>query len=218
MIVGGGSTGSMGDDGLPTSCSVDGSGRAPPSAFIRLLGTDAELCRRVGTGEPGRWEDVDGFGCSPSSPSASSVARCLPFPLLGMTEARAVRPSSVAPNDRAREIRLQPFLDEGVASERAVALRITPEEPLDFSTRPIMLRRIVDLRERFGRSDDATASSRDGVETTGNWVDGPALEGELGTLEVFCFDVVCPISIQGSVGTDSICLWCGGGRARRGRK
>jgi hypothetical protein len=74
-----------------------------------------------------------------------------------------------------------------------------------------MLLRIVDLRERFGRSDDATAaSSRDGVEAVGSWVDGPGLEGELETSGVFCFDVVCPISIQVSVDTDSICLWCGG--------
>ena len=57
-----------------------------------------------------------------------------------------------------------------------------------------MLLRIVDLRERFGRSDDATSPpSRDGVEAVGNWVDGPALESELEALKVFCFDVVCPI-------------------------
>ena len=178
--------------------------------FTGLLSTDAELCRRIGTGDSGRWEDVDGFGCSSSSLSTSSTARSLPFPLLGTTEARAVRPSSVAPNDRAREIRLQPFLDEGAASGRAVALCATP---LDFPTRPIMLLRIVDLRERFGRSDGVTAaSSRDGAEAVGNWVDRVEPEGGLETLEAFCLDAVCPISIQVSVDTDSICLWCGGGR------
>ena len=63
-----------------------------------------------------------------------------------------------------------------------------------------MLLRIVDLRERFGRSDDATASpSRDRAGAVGNCVDEPALEGELGAPEVFCFDVVCPMSIQISV-------------------
>ena len=36
---------------------------------------------------------------------------------------------------------------------------------MGFPTRPIILLRNVDLRERFGRSDDATVdSSRDGVE------------------------------------------------------
>jgi hypothetical protein len=131
----------------------------------------------------------------------------------------AVCPSSVAPNDRAREIRLQLFLDEGAASERAVALRVVSGEPFDFPTRPIMLRRMVDLLERFGRSNDATAaSSRDGVEAVENWVDGPTLEEEVLTLEVFCLDVVCPISIQVSVDTDSICSWCGGGAPGRMRK
>lgn len=67
-----------------------------------------------------------------------------------------------------------------------------------------MLLRIVDLRERFGRSDDATVSSSGGgVEATGNRLDGPALGGELGVLEIFCFDVVWPISIQVSIDTDS---------------
>ena len=214
--VGDGTIVSRGGGGLPTSCSVDASGRGS-SVFTRSRRTDSELCRRIGTGDSGRWEDVDGFGCSSSlSPSTSSVARCLPLPLLGVTEARAVCPSSVAPNDRAREIRLQRFLDEGVASERAVTLRVASGDSLDLPTRLTMLRRIVDLRERFGRSDDATtASSRDGVEAIGNWADGPELEGELGTVEVFCFDVVCPISNRVSVGTDSICLWCGGGRTRR---
>lgn len=76
-----------------------------------------------------------------------------------------------------------------------------------------MLLRNVDLRERFGRSDDATeASSRDGVEAVERWVDGPALEGELEVSGALCFDVVCPIPIQVSVDTNSICLWCGGGR------
>ena len=139
-----------------------------------------------------------------------------------MTEARAVRPSSVAPNDNAREIRLQLFLDEGVASGRAVALRVVSGEPFDFPTRPIMLRRMVDLRECFGRSDDATTgSSRDGVEAVESWVDGPAPEEEFGTLGVFCLDVVCPISIQVSVDTDSICSWCGGdtpGKVGKGKQ
>ena len=193
------------------SCSADGS-RGASSVFAGSP-TDADLCRRIGAGDSERWEDVDGFGCSSSSPSTSSVARCLPFPLPGVTEAMAVRPSSVAPNDRAREIRLQLFLDEGTISERGVALRVASGETFDFPTRPIMLRRMVDLRERFGRSDDATtASSRDGVEAAENWVDGPALEEELGALEVFCLDAVCPISIQVSVDTDSICSWCGDGR------
>jgi len=210
---------SRGGGGLPTSRSADASGRGS-SAFTRSRSTDAELCRRIGTGDSGRWEDVDGFGCSSSSssPSASSVARCLPFPLLGVTEARVVCLSSVAPNDRAREIRLQGFLDEVAASGRTVALRVTSGDSLDLPTRLIMLRRRVDLRERFGRSDDATtASSRDGVEVIGNWADGPELEGELGAVEVFCFDVVCPISNRVSVGTDSIWLCCGGGPTRRGR-
>ena len=220
MVVGGGSTGSRGGGGPRSSCSADGSGGAS-SVFIGLLSTDAELCRRTGAGDSGSWEDVDCFGCSSSSPPDSSIARSLPFPLLGVTEARAVRPPSVAPRDRAREIRLQLFLDEGEASERAVELLVVPEESLDFPTRPMMLLRIVDLRERFERSADATAvSSRDGVEAVGKWVDGPALEGEFEASEVFCFDVVCPISIRVSVDTDSICLWCGGrdtpGRAREG--
>jgi len=193
---------SRGGGGLPTSRSPDASGRGS-SAFTRSRSTDAELCRRIGTGDSGRWEDVDGFGCSSSSsPSTSSVARCLPFPLLGVTDARALCLSSVAPNDRAREIRLQGFLDEGAASERAVALRVASGDPLDLPTRLIMLRRSVDLRERFGRSDDATtASSRDEVEVIGNWAGGPELEGELGVVGVFCFDVVCPISNRVSDGT-----------------
>jgi len=215
---------SRGGGGLPTSRSPDASGRGS-SAFTRSRSTDAELCRRIGTEDSGRWEDVDGFGCSSSSsssssslsPSTSSVARCLPFLLLGVTEARDVCLSSVAPNDRARGIRLQGFLDEGAASERAVALRVAPGDSLDLPTRLTMLRRSVDLRERFGRSDDATpASSRDGVEVIGNWADGPELDGELGVVEVFCFDVVCPISNRVSVGTDSTCLWCGGGRTHWG--
>ena len=197
------------------SCSVAASGRGS-SVFTRSRGTDVELCRWIGTGDSGRWEDVDCFGCSSSSsPSTSSVARCLPLPLLGVTEARAVCPSSVAPNDRAREIRLHRFLDEGAASERTVALRVASGDPLDLPTRLTMLRRIVDLRERFGRSDDATTASSRGVDVIGNWADGPELEGELGAVEVFCFDVVCPISNRVSVGTDSICLWCGGGRTRQ---
>ena len=207
VVVGGGSTGSRGSGRPPSSYSADGSGGAS-SVFTGLLSTDAELCRRIRAGDSGRWEDVDCFGCSSSSPSASSISRALPFPLLGVTEARAVRPPSVAPRDKAREIRLQLFLDEGGASERAVGPWVVPEESLDFPTRPIMLLRIVDLRERFEGSDDATAaSSIDGVGAIGKWVDGPALEEEAS--EVFCFDVVCPISIQVSVGTDSICLWCG---------
>ena len=209
--------GSRGGGRLPSSRSVGGSGRAS-SVFTGLLSTDAELCRRIGAGDSGRWEDVDCFGCSSSSPSASSIACSLPFPLLGVTEAMVARPPSVAPRDKAREIRLQLFLDEEAASERAVELRVVLGESLDFPTRPIRLLRIVDLRERFGRSDDAMAvSSRDGVEGVGKWVDGPALEGELGGSEVFCFDVVCPISIQVSVDTDFICLWCGGGRDTPGR-
>ena len=207
--VGGGSTGSRGGGGPPSSCSVNGS-RGASSVFTELPCTDTELCRRIGAGDSGRWEDVDCFGCSSSSPSASPIARSLPFPLLGVTEAEAVRPPSVAPRDKAREIRLQLFL-EGEASGRAVELWVVLKESLDFPTRPIMLLRIVDLRERFGRSDDATAaSSRDGVEAVGRWVDGPALEGELEASEAFCFDVVCPISIRVSVDTDSIYLWCGG--------
>ena len=197
--------------GPQSSCSVDGSGRAS-SVFTELPSTDAELCRRVGAGDSGRWEDVDCFGCSSSSPSTSSIARSLPFLLLGVTEARAVRPSSVGLSDRAREIRLQLFLDGGAASERAVTLCVVPGESFDFPTRPIMLLRIADLRERFERSDGATAaSSGDGVEVVGKWADEPALEGELGALEVFCFDVLCPISIRVSVDADSICLWCGRG-------
>ena len=220
--MGDGSTGSRGGGGPPSSCSVNGS-RGASSVFTELLCTDTELCRRIGVGDSGRWEDVDCFGCSSSSLSASSIARSLPFPLLGVTEAKAVRPPSVAPRDRAREIRLQLFLGEGEASGRAVELWVVLEESLDFPTRPIMLLRIVDLRERFGRSDDATAaSSRDGVEAVGRWVDGPALEGELEASEVFCFDVVCPISIRVSVDTDSIYLWCGGrdtpGRVRERSK
>jgi len=217
VVIGSRSMGSRGGGGLPTSRSADGSGRTS-SVFTGLLSTDAERCRRIGAGDSGHREDVDGFGCSSSSPSASSIARSLPFPLLGATEARAVRPFSVAPNERAREIRLQPFFDEGAASERAVVPCVVPEEPLDFPTRPMMLLRIVDLRECFGRSDDTTAaSSRDGVEAVGNWVDGPALEGVLGASEALCFDVVCPISMQVSIDTDSICLRCGGGRDTPGR-
>ena len=208
MVVGDGSIVSRVGGGLPTSRSADASGRGS-SAFTRSRSTDAELCRRIGTGDSGRWEDVDGFGCSSSSsPSTSSVARCLPFSLLGVTEAMAVCLSSVAPNDRAREIRLQGFLDGGVASGRAVALRVAPGDPLDLPTRLTMLLRSVDLRERFGRSDDATtASSRDGVEAVESWVDGPSLEGELGAFEDPCLDVLCPISIQVLVDTDSICPW-----------
>lgn len=208
MVVGGGSMGGSRDCGrLPTSCSVDGSGRAS-SVFTGSPSTDPEVCRHIGAGDSGRWEDVDGFGCSSSSPSTSSVARCLPFPLPDVTEARALRPSSAAPSDRAREIRLQLFLDEGATSERAVGLRVVSGEPFDLPTRPIMLRRMVDLRERFGRSDDATtASSRDGVEAVESWVDGPSLEGELGAFEDPCLDVLCPISIQVLVDTDSICPW-----------
>jgi len=217
VVIGSGSMGSRGGGGPLISCSVDGSGRTS-SVFTGLLSTDAELCRRIGIGDSGRWEDVDGLDCSSSSPSTSSTARSLPFPLLGVTEARAARPSSVAPDERARETRLQPFLDEGATSGRAVGPCVVPEEPLDFPTRPMMLLRIVDLRECFGRSDDATAaSSRDGVEAVGNWVDGPALEGKLGASEVFCFDVVCPISMQVSIDTGSICLWYGGGRDKPGR-
>lgn len=209
--------GPRGGAGPPTSCSVDGSGRES-SGFNGLLSTDGEFCLCIGTGDSWRWEDVDGVGCSLSSPSTSSVARCLPFPFLGATVARAVRPSSVAPNDRAREIRLQLFLDDGVASGRAVELCVVPEEPLGFPTRPIMLRRIEDLRERFGRSDDATAgSSRDGVEAAGGWVDGPALEGGLEALGVFPLDVVCPIPVRVRVDTGSICLRGGGGRDTPGR-
>ena len=174
---------------------MDGLGRGS-SVSTELLRIE-ELCRLIGAGDTGRWEDVDGFGCPSPSPSAPSTARSLPFLLLGVTEARVVRPSSAVPNERAREIRLQLFLGEGVASECAAAPCADPEEPLDFPTRPMMLLRNVDLRERFGRSDDATASSsRDGAGAVGNWVDGAALEGELEALEVFCFDVVCPISIQ----------------------
>ena len=206
------SMGSRGGGGLLYSCSEDSSGRAS-SVFTGSLCTDAELCRRIGAGDSGHWEDVDCFGCSSSSSSTSSIARALPFSLLGATEARAERPSSVAPRDKAREIRLQLFLDEGAAE-----LCVVPEDSLDFPTRPIMLLWIVDLRERFGRSDGATAaSSRDGAESFEAWVDEPALEGELEALEVFCFDAVCPISIQVSVDTDSICSWCGGGRDRLGR-
>ena len=130
-----------------------------------------------------------------------------------MAGVRALRSSSVVPRDKAREIRLQLFLDEEAKSECAVELRIAPKEPLDFPTRPTMPLRNVDLRERFGRSDDATAaSSRDGVEVVEKRVDGPALEGELEASKAFCFDVVCPIPIQVSADTDSICLWCGDGR------
>lgn len=63
-----------------------------------------------------------------------------------------------------------------------------------------MLLRIVDLRERFGCSDDATTSPpRDGVEVVGNWVDGLASEGKFEALKGFCLDAVCPISIRVSV-------------------
>lgn len=207
MVGGDGSIGSRGGGEPSASCSVGGSGRTS-SVSAGLLRTDAELCRRIGTGDTGRWEDVDGFGCSSSSLSTTSTARSLPFLLLCVTEARAVRPSSVAPNDRAREIRLQLFLDECAASERTGVPWVGSEGSLDFPTRPIMLLRIVDLRERFERSDDTTApSSGDGVEAVGSWVDGPAMEGELEALEFFCFDAVCPISIPVSVDTDSIWLW-----------
>lgn len=208
MVVGSESMGSRGGGGLPYSCSEGGSGRA---SSVFAGSPVIEFCRRLGAGDSGHWEEVDCFGCSSSSSSASSIARALPFPLLGVTEARAGRPSSVAPRDKAREIRLQLFLDEGAASGRTGELCGVPEESLDFPTRPIMLLRIVDLRELFGRSDGATAGSlRDGAESVGGWADRPALEGELEALEVFCFDAVCPISIQVSVDTGSICLWCGG--------
>ena len=105
---------------LSASRSADGSGRAP-SVSTKLLRTDAELCRLIGAGDTGCWEDVDGFGCSSSSPSTTSAARSLPFLLLGVTEGRVVRPSPVVPKERAREIRLQLFLEEGVASECATA-------------------------------------------------------------------------------------------------
>lgn len=192
-VVRGGLTDPRGRGEVSAPCSVDGSGRTS-SVSTKLLRIDGELCRLIGAGDTGCWEDVDGFGCSSFSPSTASTARSLPFLLLGVTEASVVRPSSVAPNERAREIRLQLFLGVGVASECAAAPCTGPEEPLDFPTRPTMLLRIVDLRERVGRSDDATASPpRDGVEAVGNRADGPALEGELEVLEVFCFDVVCPI-------------------------
>ena len=38
------------------------------------------------------------------------------------------------------------------------------------------------------------------MEVIGNWADGPELEGESGAVEVFCFDVVCPILNRVSVG------------------
>lgn len=66
-----------------------------------------------------------------------------------------------------------------------------------------MLLRIVDLRERFGTSDEATASSGEGWEVVGIWCDGPAVEGGLESLGIFCFDVVWPIWIQVSIDTDS---------------
>ena len=199
MVVGGESVGSRGDDELSALCSADGSGRTS-SVSTRLLRVDAELCRLIGAGDKECWEDVDGFGRSSSSPSTASTARSLPFLLLGVTEARFGCPSPPAPNERAREIRLQLFLGEGVASGCVTVPCAGPEEGLDFPTRPTMLRRIVDLRERFGRSDDATMPPRrEGAEAVGNWVDGPALEGEMETPEVFCFDVVCPISIRVSV-------------------
>lgn len=212
--MGGGSTSSGSGGGLSSSCPVDGSGRGS-SVLTGLPSTDAALCRRMSAGDSWRWEDDDCFGCSSSSSSTSSIARSLAFPLLDVTEVRAL-PSSVAPKDKAREIRLQLFLDEEAKSECAVELRIAPNESLDFPTRPMILLRTVDLRERFGRSDDATAaSSRDVVEAVEKRVDGPAVEGELEASEAFCFDVVCPIPIQVSVDTDSICLRCGG-VARRG--
>lgn len=206
MVVAGESVGSRGGDDLSASCSVDGSGR-PSSFSTKLLRIDPELCRLIGVGDTERWADVDGFGCSSFSPSTTSAARSLPFLLLGVTEARVVRPPSAAPNERAREIRLQLFLGEGVASECAAVLCAGPKESLGFPMRPTMLLRIVDLRERFGRSDDTVASSSgDGVEVVGNWVDGPALEGELVALDIFCFDVVCPIAIQVSaVWSLSVC-------------
>jgi hypothetical protein len=149
------------------SLFVIGSGRTFPVP-AGLVSREEELCLRVGTGDTGCCEDVDGFGCSSPSPSITSTARSLPFFLLGLTEARAVCPSSVAPNDRAREIRLQPFLDERGASERRLESWVGSKEALGFATRPTMLRRIVDLRERFGRSDEATVpSSGDGVEEAG---------------------------------------------------
>jgi hypothetical protein len=167
-VVGGESVGPRGGDELSASCSADCSGRTP-SVSTKLLGIDAELCRLIGPGDTGRWEDVDGLGCSSPSPSTTSTARSLPFLLLGVTEARAVRPSPAAPNESAREIRLQLFLGEEVASGCAATPFAGPEEPLGFPTRPMMLLRIVDLRERLGRSDDATASSsRDGVGAVGN--------------------------------------------------
>lgn len=212
VVEGGGLMGSRGGGEPSTSLPVKGSGRTF-SVLTGLVRMDVELCRRVGSEDAGRSEDVDGFGCSSSSPSTTSTARSLPFLLLGLTEARAVCPSSVAPNDRARETRLHPFLDEGGASERALVPWIGPEESLDFPTRPIMLLRIVDLRERFGRSDEATVpSSADMVEEVGNWLDGPAVEGELEALDIFCFDGVWPISIQGSIEADSVWLRREGGR------
>lgn len=66
-----------------------------------------------------------------------------------------------------------------------------------------MLLRIVDLRERFGTSDEASAPSGEGGEVVEIWRDGPALEGELESPEIFCFDVVWPIWIQVSTDTDS---------------
>lgn len=168
MVVGSGAVGSSGGGGLSTSWSVDGSGRVS-SASTGLVKIDEELCRRIGTGDTGRCEEVDGFGCSSSSLSTASTARPFPFFLLGVAEARVVRPSSAAPDDRAREIRLQLFLDEEVVSGRAVAPRAGSEELLDFPTRPIMLLRIVDLRERFGTSDEATASSGEGWDVVEIW-------------------------------------------------
>lgn len=167
MVVGGGSMGSRNWGRLSASCSVDGSGTMSSVSTGPLI-MEVEFCRRIGTGDAGRCEDVDGFGCSSPSLSTTSTALSLPFLLLGVPEARAGRLSSVAPNDKAREIRLQPLLDE-VASEHGVASGAGSEDPFGFPTRPTMLLRIVDLLERFGRSDDATApSSRDGVEESGN--------------------------------------------------
>ena len=78
MVVGGGSTGSRGSGEVSASCSADGSG-TEFSVSIELLRTGAELCRHTGVGDTGCREDVEGFGCSSSSPSTDSTARSLPF-------------------------------------------------------------------------------------------------------------------------------------------
>lgn len=191
--MGGGSIDSSGGGELSRSLFANG----PSSVSIVLVRIEAELGRRIEAEDAACCEDVDGCGRSASSLSTISTARSLPFLLLDVTEERAAPPSSVAPSDRAREIRLQFFLGEEVVSECAGS-----EEFFDFPTRPMMLLRIVDLRERFGTSEEGSASSSvGGVGPVEVWLAEPAPEGELGALEIFCFDTVWPIWNQVPIDT-----------------